>query len=57
MKWLIIAWLMSLWNTAQIPAQIPADLVTFTKKILNEKLHFLYSEMSEGVSSVQKQTT
>ena len=48
---------MSLWNTAQIPAQIPADLVTFTKEILNEKLHFLYSEMSEGVSSVQKQTT
>ena len=24
--------------------QFPADLITFTEEILNEKLHFLYSE-------------
>ena len=26
--------------------QFPADLVTFTEEILNEKLHFLYSDLS-----------
>ena len=28
--------------------QFPADLVTFTEKILNGKLHFLCSEMHNG---------
>ena len=31
-------------------SQIPADLVTFAKEILNRKLHFLFSEMADSES-------
>ena len=30
-------------HTAHLHPQFPADLVTLTKEILNEKLHFFYS--------------
>ena len=32
-------------KSTQVITQFPADLVTFTKEILNEKLHFLSSEL------------
>ena len=31
--------------------QFPADLVTFTEEILNEKLHFLCSDSVHSISS------
>ena len=34
----------------QMRPNFPADLVTFTEKILNEKLHFLSSVISNGFS-------
>ena len=34
----------------QMRPNFPADLVTFTEKILNEKLHFLCSVISNGFS-------
>ena len=34
--------------------QIPADLVTFTEEILNEKLHFLCSEYTPINSNLKR---
>ena len=34
--------------------QVPADLVTFTEEILNEKLHFLCSEYVRNAPEVLK---
>ena len=31
--------------------QFPADLVTLAEEIFNEKLHFLYSDVSKTISS------
>ena len=36
--------------------QLPADLGTFTKEILNEKLYFLCSDSTEGFWQFWKKT-
>ena len=33
--------------------QYPADLVTFTEEILNEKLHFLYSVITSLIEMLE----